>query len=282
MKTKKIISLFAAVILICGIIGGCGSEKTTTKSDIDIAIESIKPEDGHTLAIAENIIIPDFVTSTYSDSSNLHNEYNTATHLFKDHVLNQEFMDKYGYKDVINMETYSNKDIQKANPEFYANFSTFHMINSLGSVLKAISLGLNNLPQVQSYLEDTLMNKGNTGYRLAEDYSKLNPKNVVQSYLKNNKIEITSVTCPNKYYYLGVLSTFVLTIDIPIEGTKDGVPFKDTLRYDFHFVVDKEAREGAEFNSKNELEIMAVTNSCYDEELKSYDYSRLKIGNVYK
>jgi len=283
MKTKKIISLILASILICGVIGGCSKKENTTVKKNDIAIESIQPEEGHTLAIAENSIVPKFVTSRYSDYSNLVQEYVTATKLFSQDVINQAFIDKYGYQKVVDMGTYTNKDIQQVNPDYFAGLSTFLYMKNFDGFQK-VSIEKGYLLQVQNYLQDTLLGEENKGYTLADDFSALKPKEVVQNYLKENKIKITNVEYPKDFVCSDSTGTgtVMITVDVPIKGTKDGKSFEDTLRYDFHFVVSKDLREGGhvDFKTFDKGEIMAVTNSFYVQTIPGYDYK--KIEETYK
>jgi len=283
MKTKKIISLIAVSILICGVIGGCGRKENTTVKKNDIAMESIQPEEGHIFAIAENSIVPKFVTSRYSNYSNLVQEYLTATRLFRDDTMNQAFIDKYGYQKVIDKGTYTSKDIQEVNPEYYAGLSSFLYMKNIDGFQRA-SIEKGYLLQIQNYLQDTLLDEKSTGYTLADDFSVLKPKEVVQDYLKENKIKITNIEYPNDFECADSTGTgtVMITVNVPIKGTKDSKAFEETEKYDFHFVLSKDLRDGADFDLKNldKGEIMAVTNSFYVQTIPGYDYK--KIEETYK
>lgn len=283
MKTKKIISLFVASILIVAVIGGCSKKENTTVKKNDISIESIQPEEGHVFAIAENIIIPSFVTSRYSNYSSLVKDYVSGINTFMNDKNDTDFINKYGYQDIVKKDKCTCKDVQEVNPEFYEGFSTFLYFRSFDG-FKHVTIGNSYLLQIQNYLQDTLLDEKNDGYTLSEDFLKLKPKKVVQDYLKENKIKITDIKYPDKRKCFDTTGagTSMLTVDVPIEGTKDGKPFNETIRYDFHFVVSKDLREGAaiDWNNLDKGEIMAVTNSFYSDTIGGFDYEKLE--NKYK
>lgn len=278
MKKIQILSLVLVGMLSFGVLEGCSSKQDKEST----TVSSIQAEEGKTLAIAENSIIPTFVTSRYGDYSSLVQDYVNGVYTFRDGKTNNEFAEKYGYQELVKKETCTCKDAQQINPEFYEGFSTFLYFQSIDK-LQHPTAQKYYLQQIQNYLQDTLLDEKNDGYVLADDFSKLNPKKVVQDYLKENKIKITDIQYPDDSICFDSTGTgtSMLTVSVPIKGTKDGKTFSDIIKYDFHFVVSKDLREGANFDGENidKGEIMAVTNSFHSDtigKIGGFDYKKLE------
>lgn len=278
MKNFKILSLILVGTFTLGVLGGCDLKKSDTSSSV---VESVQVESGNTIGIAESTIVPSNLANRFADYKNVYEDYSTGVNLFKSDIVNQEYVDKYGFQHLVDKGTYLLEEIQQVNPEYYDGFSTTFWLQCMNPFTR-YDLEKTYLSQIQNYLDDVYLNKDNTGYILSSDYSSLNPKQVVQKYLKDNKIKISDIIYPDEVVYsdFTMVGTYAITVDVTFKGTKNKKDFEDVVRFDFYFVAPKDIREGATFRTKDlgnmEGEITAVTNSYYDENSQKYDYDKLE------
>lgn len=266
MKKKRLLSLILVSALSVSMLVGCGKSEEGksdkgTKNTATISKVDVKEEKAFE-TIPENNLIPNYIKKHYSTYEESIEDYKTYLKLFlfnEEPENAQEFLDKYG----ISRDIESITDVSKINPDFYEGAITYAISTTYESS-KRMNYIHDMKDQVHKYIGASLAGD-KTDVKLAKEFEELEPIKYVQKYLKKNNIEITNITYPTTMKTLDLGPTTIIELPFTIEGTQDGKSFSETKNYNFYFVSSEDIRNGADARYEDNIELMAVTDSVFDD-----------------
>jgi hypothetical protein len=262
MEKRKIISILLVSLLALTAIGCGKTENKTVESTDKQAVTDVVKEEAFT-TVPEEKLVTDYMKKSLSHEDSFVQDGAKFSNLYVNDTVDNDLIKKYNLEydpKVI----YKTEDLHSKYPELYEAgvtklFTMFHIQKESDDVFVNKKLG----KQISSYISDVWKGEKNTDYVLAKDFEKLKPKDIFQTYLKENKIEIKEIIYPTFVTgFNDVPGAEVATVKVTIKGTQNKKEFEKTLTLDFYFAPNDEIKNGHKKDDKlsdKDFEIMAVS-----------------------
>lgn len=277
MKKRKIISILLVSVLALTAIGCGKTENKTVESTDKQAVTDVVKEEAFT-TVPEEKLVTDYMKKSLSHDISFVVDGAKFSNLYVNDTVDNDLIKKYNLEydpKVI----YKTEDLHSKYPELYEAgvtklFTMFHIQKESDDVFVNKKLG----KQISSYISDVWKGEKNTDYVLAKDFEKLKPKDIFQTYLKENKIEIKEIIYPTFVTgFNDVPGAEVATVKVTIKGTQNKKEFEKTVALDFYFAPNDEIKNGHKKDDKlsdKDFEIISVSTGTVpaDKFDKYFDY----------
>lgn len=266
MNIRKVLRLMSLGLLLIMSISGCNNGINNKVNETkEIKQEKVGIEEVFTTIPEESLATEYLKTKMSKESSFIDDGSHFINLYFFDITTDstQDLISKYNLnysKDVV----FSAKDLCSQYRDLYdvgmtALYNQIHVNGETGETF--VNEKLKN--QIINYIVDVWMNEENADYALADEFKEKNPKEVVQNYLKENKITITDITYPKLvtgFNYQPGLD--IATVKITMKGEIDKTKFEKNVALDFYFAPSEEIRNGDKLDetlSDTDFKIMGVS-----------------------